>query len=75
MEKVLSTIKLEMDDDFNIIDPRQEVRKAEAINKINNQIESLLSRKTWLMEYVYDINQEVDELRETLKGYGVVYEK
>lgn len=71
MEQVLSKTKLELDDDFNIIDPEAELRKAEAIAATSSKIAALKSRRGWIMQDIYDIDQEIEELQETLKGYGV----
>ena len=70
-QQVVSKTKLLLDDDFNIIDPEVDIKKKEAIININNQIEELNARRSWLIEDIYDIDQEILELQETLKGYGV----
>ena len=70
-QQVVSKTKLLLDDDFNIIDPEVDIKKKEAIININNQIEELNARRSWLIEDIYDIDQEILDLKETLKGYGV----
>lgn len=68
MEKILSTTKLEMDDDFNIIDPEVEARKAERKSKILEEISDLNSRKNWLLEEVGELESEISELETEYKS-------
>ena len=68
MEKVLSTTKLEMDDDFNIIDPEVEARKHKRKAKILDEISDLNSRKNWLLEEVGELESEISELETEYKS-------
>lgn len=51
-EKVVTKTKMQLDENFNIIDPKAE------------------ERKSWLLEDVWDLEQQILETKETLKGYG-----
>ena len=68
MKKVLRTTKLEMDEDFNIIDPEVEARKAERKSKILDEISDLNSRKNWLLEEVGELDSEISELETEYKS-------
>ncbi|CAM0047056.1 hypothetical protein VPHK460_0098 [Vibrio phage K460] len=68
MEKVLRTTKLEMDDDFNIIDPEVEARKAARKSEILDDIANLDIRINWLMEEVGEMRSEMNELETEYKS-------
>lgn len=68
MEKVLSTTKLEMDDDFNIIDPEVEARKAARKSEILDDIANLDIRINWLMEEIGEMRSEMNELETEYKS-------
>ena len=68
MEKILSTTKLEMDDDFNIIDPEVEARKAARKSEILDDIANLDIRINWLMEEIGEMRSEMNELETEYKS-------
>lgn len=63
-------IKLALDDDFNIIDPEVEERKASRVSELQGELEELEQRRSWLLEDEWDLEQQILETKSTLKGYG-----
>lgn len=67
-EKVVSKTKMQLDEDFNIIDPHAEERKLKRREKILDTIAELGRRKAWLLEEVGELDSEMNELAEEYKS-------
>ena len=59
--------KLKLDEDGNIVDPEEEVKNSEKLAKISSEIAELKARRGWIMQDVYDIDEEILELEVKLK--------
>lgn len=60
--------KLQIDDDFNIIDPEVEARKQKRKAEILDSISELNSRKDWLLDEVGELESEMNELEVEFKS-------
>lgn len=67
-EKVVSKTKMQLDEDFNIIDPHAEERKLKRKEEILDTIAELGRRKAWLLEEVGELDSEMNELAEEYKS-------
>ena len=59
--------KLKLDEDWNIVDPEEEVKNSKKLAKISSEIAELKARRSWIMQDVYDIDEEILELEVKLK--------
>lgn len=69
-QQVVNKTKMELDEDFNIIDPEAEERKARRVLELQRELEELEQRRSWLLEDVWDLDKQILETKSTLKGYG-----
>lgn len=65
---VLNKTKLQLDDDFNIIDLEVEARKQKRKSEILDSISELSSRKGWLLDEVGELESEMNELEVEFKS-------
>lgn len=69
-QQVVSKTKLLLDDDFNIVDPEAVERRNLRILELEEELSGLEQRRAWLLEDVWDLEQQILETKSTLKGYG-----
>lgn len=65
---VLNKTKLQLDDDFNIIDLEVEARKQKRKSEILDSISELSSRKSWFLDEVGELESEMNELEVEFKS-------
>lgn len=70
LTRVVKSTKLQLDDDFNIIDPEAQLRKQQSVENLKQSLSAARSRQQWLLDDLHDCTEEIKELEETLKGYG-----
>lgn len=68
---IVKVTKLTLDDDFNIVDLEAEEKMRISIENLKEELISLEDRRCWVEEMLVDVDVEINEIKNTLKGYGI----